>query len=107
MIIVGSGTIATELAGLFSAYGTEVNILCRTTFLKEVETDIRDYIVEKLLKNVKIHENTSASEIYPDGALTNSGRIDGEVMLAVGMNPNSDLVKHLVETGKRGEIYSK
>ena len=104
MIIVGSGTIATELAGLFSAYGTEVHILCRTSFLKDVETDIRNYIVEKLLKNVKIHENTSVSEIYPDGALTNSGRMDGEVMLAVGMNPNSDLVKHLVETGKKGEI---
>ena len=104
MIIVGSGTIATELAGLFSAYGTEVHILCRNTFLKEVETDIRNYIVEKLLKNVKIHENTSVSEIYPDGALTNSGRMNGDVMLAVGMNPNSDIVKHLVETGKKGEI---
>ena len=104
MLIVGSGTIATELAGLFSAFDTEVHILCRSTFLKEVETDIRNYIVEKLLKNVKIHENTSVSEIYPDGALTNSGRMYGEVMLAVGMNPNSDLVKHLVETSKKGEI---
>jgi dihydrolipoamide dehydrogenase len=104
MLIVGSGTIATELAGLFSAFGTEVHILCRSTFLKEVETDIRSYIVEKLLKDVEIHENISVSEIYPDGALTNSGHMDGEVMLAVGMNPNSDLVKHLVETGKKGEI---
>ena len=104
MLIVGSGTITTELAGLFSAFGTEVHILCRSTFLKEVETDIRSYIVEKLLKDVEIHENISVSEIYPDGALTNSGHMDGEVMLAVGMNPNSDLVKHLVETGKKGEI---
>ena len=104
MLIVGSGTIATELAGLFSAFGTDVHILCRSTFLKEVEADIRDYIVEKLLKNVEIHENTTVSEIYPDGVLTNSGRMSGEVMLAVGMNPNSDLVKHLVETGKKGEI---
>ena len=104
MLIVGSGTIATELAGLFSAFGTDVHILCRSTFLKEVEADIRDYIVEKLLKNVEIHENTTVSEIYSDGVLTNSGRMSGEVMLAVGMNPNSDLVKHLVETGKKGEI---
>ena len=91
MLIVGSGTIATELAGLFSAFGTDVHILCRSTFLKEVEADIRDYIVEKLLKNVEIHENTTVSEIYSDGVLTNSGRMSGEVMLAVGMNPNSDL----------------
>jgi dihydrolipoamide dehydrogenase len=104
MIIIGSGTIATEFAGIFSAFGTEVHILCRGTFLKDVESGIKSYIVEKLLKDVEIHENVPVTEIYPDGVLTNSGRIVGEVFLAVGMNPNSELVKDLVETGKRGEI---
>ncbi len=47
MIIVGSGTIATELASLFSLMGTEVHILCRSTFLKKVEPDIRTYISRK------------------------------------------------------------
>jgi dihydrolipoamide dehydrogenase len=104
MIIVGSGTIATEFAGVFSAFGTEVHILCRGTFLKQVEHDIKTYIMEKLLKDVEIHENIAVTEIYPDGVLTNSGQMTGEVFLAVGMNPNSELVKDLVETGKRGEI---
>ncbi len=45
-----------------------------------------------------------ATEIYPDGVSTKSGRMDGDVLLAVGMIPNSELVKDLVETGKRGEI---
>lgn len=104
MIIVGSGTIATEFAGVFSAFGTEVHILCRGTFLKQVEHDIKTYIMEKLLKDVEIHENIAVTEIYPDGVLTNSGHMTGEVFLAVGMNPNSELVKDLVETGKKGEI---
>ena len=61
-------------------------------------------LLEKLLKDVEIHENLTATEIYPDGVLTKSGRMDGDVILAVGMNPNSELVKDLVETGKKGEI---
>ena len=104
MLIIGSGTIATEFAGVFSAFGTEVHVLCRGTFLKQVEPDIKTYIVEKLLKDVEIHENIAVTEIYPDGVLTNSGHMKGDVFLAVGMNPNSGLVKDLVETGKKGEI---
>jgi dihydrolipoamide dehydrogenase len=104
LIIIGSGTIATEFAGIFSAMGTEVHILCRGSFLKQVETDIKDYIVNKLLKGVVIHENITVNEIYPDGVLTNTGPMGGDVFLAVGMVPNSEIVKDLVETGKRGEI---
>ena len=104
ILIIGSGTIATEFAGVFSAFGTEVHVLCRGTFLKEVESDLKTYIVEKLLKDVEIHENIAVSEIYPDGVLTNSGIMNGDAFLAVGMNPNSELVKDLVETGEKGEI---
>jgi dihydrolipoyl dehydrogenase len=104
MIIVGSGTIATEIAGIFSAMGTKVHILCRKSFLKTVEPDIKSYIMEKLLRDVEIHENVPVMEIHPDGVTTKSGRMTGEVILAVGMNPNSELVKDLVETGHKGEI---
>ncbi len=105
LLIIGSGTIATEFAGVFSAFGTEVHVLCRGTFLKQVEQDLKTYIVEKLLKDVKIHENIAVTEIFPDGVLTNSGEVmNGDVFLAVGMNPNSELVNDLVETGKNGEI---
>ena len=104
MIIVGSGIIATELAGVFSSLGTEVNILCRGTFLKQVDDDIKNYILEKLLTCVEIHENINVKEIHRDGVTTKSGRMYGDVLLAVGMIPNSQIVKELVETGKRGEI---
>jgi dihydrolipoamide dehydrogenase len=104
MIIIGSGTIATELAGVFSSFGTEVDILCRGTFLKQVDADIKDYIVKKLLKDVKIHEDIGVEEIHEDGVTTKTGRMYGEVLLAVGMIPNSQIVNELVETGKRGEI---
>jgi dihydrolipoamide dehydrogenase len=104
LIIVGSGTIATELASVFSLMGAEVHILCRSTFLKNVEPDIRTYIREKLLKDVQIHENIPVTEVTPDGVLTKSRSFKGEVILAVGMNPNSELVRGIVELGKKGEV---
>jgi dihydrolipoamide dehydrogenase len=104
LIIVGSGIIATEFAGIFSSLGTEVHILCRRSFLKQVDPDIKSYVVNKLLKGVEIHENIDVTEIYPDGVLTSNGRMFGDVLLAVGMKPNSNLVKDIVETGKNGEI---
>ncbi len=61
LIIIGSGTIATEFAGIFSAMGSEVHILSRGSFLKQVDPDIKDYIVNKLLKGVEIHENITCN----------------------------------------------
>jgi len=104
LIIIGSGTIATEIAGIFSGLGSEVHILCRKTFLKQVDVDIKEYIANILLKDVKIHENVDVEEIYEDGVLTKDGKIEGDVFLAVGMIPNSQDIKELVETGKGGEI---
>ena len=104
LIIVGSGTIATEVAGIFSGLGSKVHILCRGIFLKEVDEDIKNYIADVLLKDVEIHEHVDVEEIHEDGVTTNEGKFKGEVFLAVGMIPNSQAVKELVETGKRGEI---
>lgn len=70
LIIVGSGIIATEFAGIFSAMGTEVHILSRSKYLKQVDPDIKDYIVKNLLENVTIHENVAVTEIHPDGLTT-------------------------------------
>lgn len=104
LIIVGSGTIATEIAGIFSGLGSEVHMLCRHTFLKEVDEDIKEYIANILLSDVKIHEYVDVEEIFEDGVQTKDGKMYGEVFLAVGLIPNSQDVKELVETGKRGEI---
>lgn len=104
LVIIGSGTIATEFAGIFSALGSKVYILSRGSFLKKIDPDIKEYIVKKLLKEVEIYENLSVKEIYSDGVLTKLGRIDGDVLLAVGMVPNSEIVKDLVEIGENSEI---
>jgi dihydrolipoamide dehydrogenase len=104
LIIVGSGTIATEIAGIFSGLGSKVHMLCRRTFLREVDEDIKNYIADILLKDVEIHENIDVEEIHEDGVTTKEGKMRGDVFLAVGMIPNSQAVSGLVDTGKRGEI---
>ncbi|KAF5079906.1 Dihydrolipoyl dehydrogenase [anaerobic digester metagenome] len=102
--IVGSGVIAAEFAGIFSAMGSRVRIFCRHSFLKMLDPDIKRYVVEKLLGDVEIIENTQVNEIHPDGLKTDAGFFEGTVLIAVGMVPNSDAVRGLVDTGKNGEI---
>ena len=102
--IVGSGVIAAEFAGIFSAMGSKVRIFCRHSFLKMLDLDIKSYVVEKLLGDVEVLENTQVNAILPDGLETDDGLFEGTVLLAVGMVPHSDAVKHLVDTGRNGEI---
>ena len=52
LVIVGGGSTAAEYAGIFSMMGSQVDILCRTQFLKVLDDpEAEEYIVSKLLKN--------------------------------------------------------
>ena len=53
--IVGGGIIACELSNIFTSYGSEVNILARSSVLKNLEPEIKDYTIRKLLKKVNIY----------------------------------------------------
>ena len=87
LIIVGSGVIAAEYAGIFSALGSKVHVLCRNNFLGVLEEDVKNYIVKKLLSKIEIHENLKVNEIKKDGIITDKGFMQGDVLLATGMNP--------------------
>ena len=104
LLIVGSGIIATEFASIFSSMGSEVHILCRNNFLSNLDQEVKEYVVKNLLKDIKIHEKVDTTKITRSGALTSRGQMEGLVLLATGIVPNSQLVSDLVITGKRGEI---
>lgn len=104
MIIIGGGTISAEFAGVFSALGSKVYVLCRSRFLKMLDDDTRSYVAQKLLKGVEIHENVEVTEIRPESVSTEEGDMNSMVLLATGMVPNSELAAHLVDTGSKGEI---
>ncbi|MDO5836171.1 MAG: NAD(P)/FAD-dependent oxidoreductase [Methanobacterium sp.] len=102
--IVGSGVIAAEFASIFSSLGSQVKILCRNQFLSNLDPEIKNYVVEHLLKDVEIQEKVQVHEISPEGTSTSNGLVEGVVFLATGMTPNSEIAHQLVKTGPKGEI---
>lgn len=104
LVIVGSGVIAAEFAGIFSAMGSQVHVICRNQFLGVLDDDVKRYVVKKLLDKVEIHEKVQVQEINSEGLDTDKGFIGGDVLLATGMTPNSEIFQGKVELGSKGEV---
>ncbi len=105
LVIIGGSSTAAEYAGIFSSLGSQVEVLCRSTFLKSLnDTEAEEYIVSNLLKNTIVHENTNIESITDSGVVTNHGEIKGEVLLATGVTPNSNIVKDIVDLDEKGNI---
>ncbi|WP_295722659.1 NAD(P)/FAD-dependent oxidoreductase [uncultured Methanobrevibacter sp.] len=102
--IIGSGVISCEIGNILSNFGSEVNIFGRTTFLKELDPSIKDYVVKNLLKNVNIYENTNVNEIRKNSIITEKGEFEGINFICTGRNPNSDIVKDIVDLNPDGGI---
>lgn len=104
LLIIGSSVIATEFAGIFSLLGSEVKILGKDPFLEMVDDDVRSYVARKLLDKVEIRENVQVKEITGNGLYLGEDFIEGDVLLATGMTPNSQIVEGIVDIGSHGEI---
>ena len=102
--IVGGGIIATELSNLFSSFGSEVKIIARSEILKELEPEIKSYVVNKLIDEVDIHENTNVLEITENSIITDKGEFEGKTLIATGRVPNSEIVADIVELNEDGSI---
>ncbi|MBQ9159801.1 MAG: NAD(P)/FAD-dependent oxidoreductase [Methanobrevibacter sp.] len=96
--IIGGGIIAAEIANIYSTLGSEVNILARSTFLKEISQNTKRYVLEKIIPDVNIYENTNVKEVFKDKVLTDSDKeLDGVAFFATGRVPNSEIAEGLVE----------
>ncbi len=102
--IVGGGIIATELSNLFSSFGSEVKIIARSEILKDLEPEIKSYVVKKLIDEVDIHENTNVLEITENSIITDNGEFEGKTLIATGRVPNSEIVADIVELNDDGSI---
>ena len=102
--IVGGGIIATELSNLFSSFGSEVKIIARSEILKELEPEIKSYVVNKLIDEVDIHENTNVLEITENSIITDKGEFEGKTLIATGRVPNSEIVADIVDLNEDGSI---
>jgi len=95
--IIGGGIIACEIANIYSTLGSEVNVFARSTFLKELDESVKKYLLERIIPDINIFENTSITEIKKDKAITENNEYDGITFIAAGRTPNSELAEGVVE----------
>lgn len=96
--IIGGGIIAAEIANIYSTLGSEVTILARSKFLKEIGENTREYVLKKIIPDVNIRENTNVVEAFKDKVLTQDGEeLEGIPFFATGRTPNSEIVDGIVE----------
>jgi dihydrolipoamide dehydrogenase len=96
--VIGGGVIACEIANIYSTLGSEVNVIARSTFLKEIGANAKRYILEKIIPDVNVLENTNVSEVFRDKILTDDGKeLEGTPFFATGRIPNSEIAQDIVE----------
>ena len=96
--IIGGGIIACEIANIYSTLGSKVNVIARSRFLKELGENTRRYVLEKIIPDVNILENTNVKEVFSDKVLTDSDdELDGTAFFATGRTPNSEIADGFVD----------
>ncbi len=103
--IIGGGIIACEIANIYSTLGSEVNVLARSVFLKEISENAKKYVLEKIIPDVNVYENTNIKEAFRNKILTDEGNeLEGVPFFATGRVPNSEIVDGIVELNTNGTI---
>lgn len=96
--IIGGGIIACEIANIYSTLGSEVNVLARSKFLKEIGENARKYVLEQIIPDVNVLENTSIKQAFKDKVLTDDDKeLEGVPFFATGRVPNSEIADGIVE----------
>ena len=103
--IIGGGIIACEIANIYSTLGSEVNIIARSQVLKEISPATKNYVLNHILKDINIYENTDVKEAFKNKVLTADGReLEGIPFFATGRIPNSEIAEGFVELNSDNTI---
>ena len=96
--IIGGGIIACEIANIFSTLGSEVNVIARSEFLKEIDADTKKFILKYIMSDVNIAEHTDIIECGKNKVvLSNGNELEGVPFFATGRVPNSEIAKGFVD----------
>jgi dihydrolipoamide dehydrogenase len=111
LAIIGGGVMAAEFAYIFSSFGSEVTILSRSTFLKNIDKHLRALAIKEL-KTVEIRENTQVQSISTGSGIKSLTLVTDEkifmqdadaVLIAAGLVPRSEML-NCISKGPAGEI---
>ena len=112
--VIGGGDSALQEALTLTEFASKVEIFCKS------ETLHGQQILQNLVSNnekIKVHLNVEVNEIHGDGMVEGISLIDllsvestrvhmDGVFIFVGLTPNSDFIKGLVDTDKGGHIQT-
>ena len=112
LLIMGGGIMAAEFAHIFRCFGSEVDILSRSGFLKDMDPHLRA-LAKKELGDVVIREDVQVSRIDTKSGCTNveiltrdgqSRTLDADALfVAAGLAPRSESLDG-VKKGNIGEV---
>ena len=111
LAIIGGGVMAAEFAYIFSTFGCKVTILCRSTFLKDIDNHLLA-LARKDLMSVEIRENTQVLSINgSSGVQSLTLQAEGKttrheadaVLIAAGLIPRSEMLNG-INKGPGGEV---
>ena len=96
--IIGGGIIASEVANIFSTLGSEVNVIVRSKFLKEIDSDTKEYVLKNIMNDVNIIEDTDICECRKNKVITSNGdELEGIPFFATGRVANSEIAEGFVD----------
>lgn len=106
MVVIGGGIIACEIANIYGTLGSDVTVLARSSFLKDIDDEkINQYILKNLIPDVKVYENTDVVEITKNSVTTSEGEVfEGTPFFATGRVANSEIVMGIVDLNPNGTI---
>jgi mycothione reductase len=96
VLILGGGYISAEFAHVFSAFGAEVTIVCRSTLLRDGDEDISARFTDVVRGRWDLHLGTKVTSAAEDDGeirlhLTDGSTVVGDLLLvATGRVPNGD-----------------
>ncbi|MBO6110457.1 MAG: NAD(P)/FAD-dependent oxidoreductase, partial [Methanobrevibacter sp.] len=77
---------------------SEVNVIVRSEFLKELDSDTKDYVIKHVLPDMNILENTDVEECGKNKVITKNGdELEGIPFFATGRVPNSEIAEGFVD----------
>jgi dihydrolipoamide dehydrogenase len=111
LTIIGGGIMAAEFAYIFKEFGSSVTLVCRSSFLKNLDNHLRALALKEL-RGVKIRENTGICSFGGDSKVTSVNvKTNGldlsletdAVLLATGLVPRSAMLNGVAK-GPTGEV---
>jgi len=111
LVIIGGGVMSAEFAYIFCMFGSEVTLICRSSFLKNTDKHLRALAIKEL-GGVEILENTAVRSLAGRTRInavhvTTDNKDDvvdaDAVLIAAGLVPRSEMLQG-VKKGTIGEV---